>query len=95
MAKREDLKRIRARFEDVVRHTLLNDVAHAISMELNERAHMDMPAPLDRTESGSTISMKILFQGELSERDRRAVREVMQSVNNQSNLLFLLRKHKK
>ena len=92
MARREDIKMIQSGL-GIQGHQILNDIASAIRAELLERAHLEMPEPSGKSDRGGVVSMRVVFQGELSERDRRAARETLQKVSNPVELVFLLRKH--
>jgi hypothetical protein len=92
VARREDLKAIRSGF-DVMQHRILTDVTSALRAELSERAHMELPEPTNKSQQRDKLSLRVAFQGEVSERDQRAARDVLQGVKNPAQLLFLLRKH--
>ena len=90
--RRESMKQIQSGME-VRGHQILNDIASAVQAELLERAHLEMPEPSGKSEKSGSISMRVVFQGELSERDQQIARETLQKLANPAELMFLLRKH--
>lgn len=92
MAVRNDVGRLRRDFSDAQRHRLLNRVSDALSAELLEYAHLEMPAPTGKVDSGDRISMRLVFTGGLSERDQQAVRTTMQRLKNLSELKDAMRR---
>lgn len=92
MGRRESLKLLRSGTETLC-HRILNDVADAIREEVKERAHTDLPGPTGKSVQSNQVSVRLVFTGEVAERDQVALREVMQKIKNPAELLYLLSKH--
>ena len=92
MALHEQWKMVHSGLE-ILSHRILNDVTSSISAELLERAHMEMPDPSGKSMKSGQISVKLVFQGQMSERDQSAARDVMQAISNPAELIYIMKKH--
>ena len=94
MGRRESLKMIRSGTETLT-HRILNDIAASVRAEAKERAHTDLPEPTNKSARPGQVAVSMVFSGEVSERDRGAMRDIMQKLKNPAELMDLLNKHGK
>ncbi len=69
-------------------HGLLNQVKDVVTKEM-QTIGVQLPAPINRRVSGSTIKLKIVYSGTLDEPTQQRVKRVLETISNSIGVLLV------